>query len=114
VFELPDKSSHIANTFIIASGFTGRHVARIATSLSKEVISTQFEAADLPYPFRVDGNRVSEWILLSISDLSIHLTTEKIREDLDLKSKLTIPMTETEKQEVFQDHFNMYLYYKNR
>lgn len=84
------------------------------TNLSKEVSSHQFQEAELPNTHQVNGNRTSEWIVLTISDLSIHVVTPSMRDDLDLKEKLTMPLTPEEQQEEFQKNFEMYYYNKNR
>jgi len=74
---------------IIVTGFSSRHLHRMATSLAKSIKDLQIPG--LINPPRVDGRRDDEWIMVSWKDYMVHMFTEESREDLDLENKWKSP-----------------------
>jgi len=70
---------------IVVTGYSSRHLHRMATSLAKSIKDLQIPG--LINPPRVDGRRDDEWIMVSWKDFMIHMFTEESRSDLDLENK---------------------------
>ncbi len=64
----------IADTMIVASGHSDRHVRSIAERLIERV-----EAAGLR-PLGVEGQREGEWVLVDLNDVIVHVMLPRVRE----------------------------------
>jgi ribosome-associated protein len=67
------KRSPVADTFIIASGTSNRHIAGIADKVV-EALSEQGEKL-----LNSSGLNGSDWIILDYGDLLVHIFTEEMR-----------------------------------
>jgi len=64
----------IADTLIIASGTSDRHVRSIA-----ERVVEQVKAAGLR-PYGIEGARDGEWVLVDLNDVIVHVMLPRVRE----------------------------------
>ena len=64
----------IADTMIIASGTSDRHVRSIA-----ERVIERARAGDLK-PLGVEGQREGEWVLVDFNDIIVHVMLPRVRE----------------------------------
>jgi len=64
----------IADTLIIASGNSDRHVRSIADRVVERV-----KAAGIR-PLGIEGEREGEWVLVDLSDLILHVMLPRVRE----------------------------------
>ena len=64
----------IADTMIIASGTSDRHVKSIA-----DRVVQQAKAAG-KRPFGVEGARDGEWVLVDLPDVMVHVMLQRVRE----------------------------------
>ena len=64
----------IADTMIIASGTSDRHVKSIA-----QRVVQQSKAAG-KRPFGVEGERDGEWVLVDLPDVMVHVMLPRVRE----------------------------------
>lgn len=64
----------IADTMIIASGTSDRHVRSIADRVVERV-----KAAGIR-PLGVEGGREGEWVLVDLNDVIVHLMLPRVRE----------------------------------
>ncbi len=64
----------IADTMIVASGHSDRHVRSIA-----ERVIDRVEAAGIK-PLGVEGQREGEWVLVDLNDVIVHVMLPRVRE----------------------------------
>lgn len=76
--EISHKSS-IADFMVIASGTSSRHVKSIAVLLIKELKQKQVNLIG------VEGEDASEWVLIDIGDVVVHIMQPRIRDYYQLE-----------------------------
>ena len=64
----------IADTMIIASGNSDRHVRSIAERVSQQAKAAGFR------PFGTEGARDGEWVLVDLQDILVHVMLPRVRE----------------------------------
>jgi ribosome-associated protein len=64
----------IADTFVIASGNSDRHVRSIADRVVQQARSAGFR------PHGLEGQRDSEWVLVDLTDVIVHVMLPRTRE----------------------------------
>jgi len=64
----------IADTLIIASGNSDRHVRSIADRVIERVKEAGFR------PFGTEGKRDGEWVLVDLHDIVVHVMLPRVRE----------------------------------
>ncbi|HET8553534.1 MAG TPA: ribosome silencing factor [Rhodanobacteraceae bacterium] len=74
----------IADTIIVASGTSTRHVKSIAD----EVIKFAKQAGVLP--LGVEGQQEAEWVLVDLGDIIVHVMLPRIREFYALERLWTV------------------------
>lgn len=74
----------IADTLIIASGTSTRHVKSIAD----EVVKYAKQAGMMP--LGVEGQREAEWVLVDLGDIVVHVMLPRIREFYGLERLWTV------------------------
>jgi ribosome-associated protein len=70
----------IADTMIIASGNSDRHVRSIAERVAREAKDAGFR------PLGTEGARDGEWVLVDLQDILVHVMLPRIREFYGLES----------------------------
>lgn len=68
------KLTDVADTMIVATGTSDRHVKSIAD----RVVQSCRQAGHRPYG--VEGEREGEWVLVDLQDLIVHVMLPRIRE----------------------------------
>ena len=76
VHELTD----VADTLVIASGNSDRHVRAIADRVVEEAKKSGFR------PMGVEGERDGEWVLVDLQDVIVHIMLPRVREFYRLES----------------------------
>ena len=74
----------IADTLIIASGTSTRHVKSIAD----EVVKYAKQAGMMP--LGIEGQREAEWVLVDLGDIVVHVMLPRIREFYGLERLWTV------------------------
>lgn len=64
----------IADTLVIASGNSDRHVRSIADRVSEKAKEAGFR------PFGVEGLSEGEWVLVDLADIIVHVMLPRVRE----------------------------------
>jgi ribosome-associated protein len=64
----------IADTMIVASGTSDRHVRSIADRVLEKIKESGFR------PFGVEGARDGEWVLVDLNDVIVHVMLPRVRE----------------------------------
>lgn len=64
----------IADTMIVSSGRSNRHVASIADAVVKALNKAGFSG------IRVEGKRSADWVLIDAGDVIIHVFRPEVRE----------------------------------
>jgi len=73
VLDIADKSS-IADNMLVATGSSQRHVSSLGSEVRK-----QFKDAGLP-PLGVEGDNRSDWVLVDLGDVIVHVMTPEMRD----------------------------------
>ena len=68
------KLTDVADTMIVATGTSDRHVKSIASRL----VERCRQAGHRPYG--IEGEREGEWVLVDLQDLIVHVMLPRIRE----------------------------------
>lgn len=68
------KLTDIADTLIIASGNSDRHVRAISDKVLEEAKKAGFR------PMGVEGQRDGEWVLVDLQDVVVHIMLPRVRE----------------------------------
>ncbi|MFO0450643.1 MAG: ribosome silencing factor [Pseudomonadota bacterium] len=68
------KLTDVADTIVVASGTSDRHVK----SLAGRVVERAKEAGYRPYG--VEGERDGEWVLVDLNDVIVHVMLPRVRE----------------------------------
>jgi ribosome-associated protein len=74
------KLTDIADTLIIASGTSDRHVRSIADRVLEHAKKAGFR------PMGVEGQRDGEWVLVDLQDVVVHIMLPRVRELYRLES----------------------------
>jgi len=74
------KLTDIADTMIIASGNSDRHVRSIADRIVEHAKKGGFR------PMGVEGERDGEWVLVDLQDIIVHIMLPRVREFYRLES----------------------------
>src|SRR5580700_773228 len=70
----------IADTMVIASGNSDRHVRSIAEHVVEKAKAAGFR------PLGVEGARDAEWVLVDLQDILVHVMLPRVREFYGLES----------------------------
>ena len=74
------KLTDIADTMIIASGNSDRHVRSIADRIVEHAKKAGFR------PMGIEGDRDGEWVLVDLHDVIVHIMLPRVREFYRLES----------------------------
>lgn len=83
VFDVRDKTS-ITDHMIVASGTSSRHVQTIADRLVESAKQAGVR------PLGVEGERGSDWILVDLADVIVHVMLPKARSFYNLEKLWTV------------------------
>lgn len=75
----------VADTLVIASGTSSRHVKAIADNLVEKA-----KAEGHP-PVGVEGQQASDWVLVDLGDVVVHVMSPAAREFYDLERLWSMP-----------------------
>jgi ribosomal silencing factor RsfS len=96
---------------MIGTGFSNRHIFKVAQNLVGELKSLGVEWNNVP---RIFGRRDDEWIMVIVgANIRLHLFTEGQREDVDLESKWDYFNVFLENHEVREQKENEYANRRN-
>jgi ribosome-associated protein len=70
----------IADTMIVASGTSDRHVRSIADNVSQKAKAAGFR------PLGTEGARDGEWVLVDLADVLVHVMLPRVREFYGLEN----------------------------
>ncbi len=70
----------IADTMVIASGTSDRHVRSIADNVTQKAKKAGFR------PLGTEGARDGEWVLVDLTDILVHVMLPRVREFYGLES----------------------------
>ncbi len=77
------KKSSFADTMVVCSGNSNRHVKSIAQSVATECRTVGHE------PLGIEGNDVGEWALVDLGDIIVHVMTDQARDKYQLEQLWT-------------------------
>lgn len=104
--------NHICSTAICGVGQNPRHISKAFYSLVKAVSAMQLQQGEVPGIQHLSNpaSRTSEWQMLSLKDLFVHLMTSDYRTQMDLEEVLKNPPSTEDLSEldlqVFQQYYN--------
>ena len=79
---ITNKNNTIANTAIIASGTSTKHISAVADFVSLEIKQKTIFSTILA------GINISNWVIISTEDIIVHLFTPEARKLYDIESLL--------------------------
>ena len=88
--DIREKSS-IADYMVIASGRSNRHVSAVADHLLRELKSEGFKS------IKVEGLQNSDWVLVDIGDIIVHIFRPEVREFYSLEKMWQMSASEEAK-----------------
>ena len=72
--DLSKIDSAISKYFVICTGTSNTHVNSIESNIKKTISRDLGEK-----PFHIEGNNISEWVLMDYSDVVVHVFQQKTR-----------------------------------
>ena len=81
IIDLRKIENSVCKYFIICSGNSNTHVKSISNSIQKHVWKETNEK-----PWHVEGEEISDWILLDYVDIAVHIFRKETRVFYDLES----------------------------
>jgi ribosome-associated protein len=75
----------IADTMVVASGTSDRHVRSIADNVSQKAKQAGFR------PLGTEGARDGEWVLVDLTDILVHVMLPRVREFYGLENLWEAP-----------------------
>ena len=81
IIDLRKIDNSVCKYFIICSGNSNTHVKSISNSIQKHVWKETNEN-----PWHVEGEEISDWILLDYVDIAVHIFKKETRVFYDLES----------------------------
>jgi ribosome-associated protein len=81
----------IADTMVVASGTSDRHVRSIADNVSQKAKAAGFR------PLGTEGARDGEWVLVDLADVLVHVMLPRVREFYGLENlwEASVPVAAT-------------------
>ncbi|HBR97193.1 MAG TPA: ribosome silencing factor [Gammaproteobacteria bacterium] len=89
VIDITDKSS-IADAMVIATGTSDRHVG----ALANEVVFQAKAAGE--QPLGIEGESSSDWVLVDLGDVIVHVMTQKARDFYELEKLWSVKPSQRE------------------
>lgn len=80
---------HLKENSILCSGFTARHIYKVAKDLVVEL--KKLKIPDLPFVPTVFGRRDEEWVIVEIGEIQVHFFVESFRKENDLLERWLNP-----------------------
>ncbi|MCM2971247.1 MULTISPECIES: ribosome silencing factor [Larsenimonas] len=73
------KLTSVTDVMVVASGTSSRHISALANGVVKDVKEQGIQ------PIGVEGKQGSEWVLVDLGDVVVHIMTPATRELYDLE-----------------------------
>ncbi len=93
----------LAKWGIIMTGFSSRHLYRVAQNFTKAI--KEIDIPDYISEYRIYGRKDDDWIMVESKDIMIHMFTEESGEDVALEFKWKHPVKEEEVEEFEKQNF---------
>lgn len=87
----------VADTLVIASGTSSRHVKALADNLIERAKASGHA------PVGVEGQQASDWVLVDLGDVVVHVMSPAAREFYDLERLWSMPGA-TAREQSAEDH----------
>ncbi len=91
VLDIAEKSS-IADAMLVATGSSQRHVRSLASNVRQQAKDAGFP------PLGVEGDDRSDWVLVDLGDVIVHVMTPEMREFYALEKLWSLGPDQEEKQ----------------
>jgi len=89
---------------IICTGFSSRHIHRIAVNLVHEV--KKLKCPEIINQPRVLGRKEDSWLMVEVKEIAVHIFLEDYRNEIDLEYRWNTPISE-EVLEEYRETVNM-------
>lgn len=86
IIDIQNKTA-IADYMVVASGRSHRHVGAVADQLLRKLKETKVKA-------KVEGLESSDWVLIDVGDIIVHLFRPEVREFYALEKMWQMPASE--------------------
>jgi ribosomal silencing factor RsfS len=88
---------------IILTGFSSRHLHRMAQNLVRAL--QEIEIEELMNPPKLYGRKDDDWILVECKDIMVHMFTEESRDDIALEYKWRYKISDEEMNDWESQHY---------
>ena len=95
------SSGVVSNFAICCSGYSSRHIYKVARSLAKEV--KELNCQEIINPPKVLGRSDDPWLLVTVKEIGVNFFVEEEREEIALEFKWHNPTTK-EMMDDFYDY----------
>jgi ribosome-associated protein len=84
----------VTDYMVVASGTSNRHIASMSHYVAEAVKEQGFK------PLSIEGDQGSDWVLVDLGDVILHVMTEQARDYYQLEKLWSVPAAAADMQQI--------------